>query len=275
MELDENMMMLFEFTDLDPAVGNVDITYFHSGDNGGYYDLMAGSFSQGQSKESTTCGEYISSPANASIPFAMFNNEYMESGILKVSMTFNDPASANTCVRREMTFVNLKYQLVDCSYPSSMPSSTPSNALSSMPPISSEPLSRFTALGNVVGSYYSPNRPFDFGQATNQYAALELLVKSDPGLVPVPFESNGEYLLLQRYVLVLLYLDTNGDMWHGDRWLEDEAGFITCNWSGVDCSLDGSINYLFRTYNTVKREPAICNMISSLTAVFFSKSRQQ
>jgi hypothetical protein len=106
-------------------------------------------------------------------------------------------------------------------------------------------LSRSTALGNVIGSYY-PGGSYDFVEGTNQYAALELLANSDPVLVPVPDESsNSKYLLLQRYVLVLLYLNTNGDM-------KDQAGDVTCNWSGVTCS-DGSLfEDLDRTYSTVK-----------------------
>jgi hypothetical protein len=277
MELDENMRMLFEFHDLDPAVGNVDITYLHSGDNAGYYDLFAGNVSLGQSQESTTCGEYISSPANTSIPFDTFNNEYVESGVLRVAMHFYDPASANDCARRQKTFVNLKYQLVDCSYPSSMPSSTPSGAPSSVPsampsskpssmsfqsskpsaePSSMPSLSRFTALDNAIGSYY-PAGSYDFDEGTSQYAALELLANSDPVLVPVPDDSlNSAYLLRQRYVLLLLYLYTNGDMW-SDAWLKDEAGSETCEWVGVDCSDGGSVDELERTYSTVKTEPVI------------------
>jgi hypothetical protein len=127
-------------------------------------------------------------------------------------------------------------------------------------------------MGNVIGSYYPdyPD-PFDFGQAANQYAALELLANTDPVLVPVPDDSNGEYLLLQRYVLVLLYLDTNGDTWRKGRWLKDEAGNPTCNWSGVSCPDGSSIEGLERTYNTVKTEPVIHNIRSSLTGVLFSK----
>jgi hypothetical protein len=261
MFLDENMMRSFEFPDLDPAVGNVHITYFHSGDDGGYYDLMAGTFNLGRSQNSTTCPEYVRSPANASIPFDVFNNEYVESGKLTVSMTFNDPASANTCKRDTQVYVNLKYQLVDCSYPSSMPSSTPSDAPT--------PLSRLAALRNVLGSSY-PDRPFDFLPATNQYKALELLANSKAVLVPAPDDSNSAYLVLQRYVLLLVYLDTNGDIWDSDgRWLEDP---ITCNWSRVVCPDGSSVGSLNRTYSTVKTEPIICLMSSSLTAVLFSKS---
>jgi hypothetical protein len=147
----------------------------------------------------------------------------------------------------------------------------------------------------VVGSYYL-DRPFDFVPATNQYAALEMLANSDPVLVPVPDDSNStyphlclnkragehiavaansEYLLLQRYVLVLFYLDANGDTLDGAKWLKDQAASMSCNWSGVACSDDSSIYELDRTYNTVKTEPVICNMRSSLTAVIFSKSVRQ
>jgi hypothetical protein len=124
-------------------------------------------------------------------------------------------------------------------------------------------------MGNVIGSYYPDS--FEFGQATNQYAALELLANSDPVLVPVPDDSNGEYLLLQRYVLVLLYLDTNGDAWREGQWLKDEAGNPTCDWSGVSCPDGSSIEGFERTYSTVKTEPVIYNIRSSLTAVYFQK----
>jgi hypothetical protein len=151
-----------------------------------------------------------------------------------------------------------------------------------MPSISTKPsaeaslmptLSRFTALGNVIGSYYSD--PSDFGQAPNQSAALDILANTDPVVVPVPDDLDGEYLLLQRYVLVLLYLYTNGDTWTEGRWLKTEAGDPTCKWSGVSCSDRGSIEGLERTYNTVKTEPVIYNIRSALTAVLFSKSYLQ
>jgi hypothetical protein len=124
------------------------------------------------------------------------------------------------------------------------------------------PLSRFTALGNVIGSYYDSGSPFD-DPTTNQYKALERLVDTDPTVVPVPVpnDSNSEYLLLQRYVLVLLYLNTNTD--------HIQDGVATCDWSRVNCNGGGSITELGGAYNTVKTKPDICIMKSSLTAVFF------
>jgi len=100
---------------------------------------------------------------------------------------------------------------------------------------------RATALAKVISRYY-PDRAFDFDSKTNQYAALELLANSNKDLVPVPDKrdkGDGAYLLLQRYVLVLLYLDTDGDEWEKGKWLDGEADKLTCNWSGVTCS-DGS-----------------------------------
>jgi hypothetical protein len=146
----------------------------------------------------------------------------------------------------------------------------PSSPAPSVMPSNQPTVSRFIALRNVIGSNY-PDRLFDFGPTTKQYAALELLVNSDPGLVPVPVDSNAEYLLLQRYVLVLLCLDTNGDMWNNGKWLKDEAGNPTCSWYGLTCPDGSTIEGLARTYNTVKTEPLICNMRPSLTAVLFSK----
>jgi hypothetical protein len=146
----------------------------------------------------------------------------------------------------------------------------PSSPAPSVMPSNQPTVSRFIALRNVIGSNY-PDRLFDFGPTTKQYAALELLVNSDPSLVPVPVDSNAEYLLLQRYVLVLLCLDTNGDMWNNGKWLKDEAGNPTCSWYGLTCPDGSTIEGLARTYNTVKTEPLICNMRPSLTAVLFSK----
>jgi hypothetical protein len=119
-------------------------------------------------------------------------------------------------------------------------------------PMSEPTRSRFTALGNVIGPNY-PDYLFRFGPTTNEYAALELLANSDPGLVPVPVFNDGTNspsLLLQRYVLVLLYLSTTGDEWTAGRWLQGQAGEMTCDWSGVTCLDGSSIETLDRTYST-------------------------
>ncbi len=117
---------------------------------------------------------------------------------------------------------------------------------------------RFIPLRGVIESYY-PDGSYLFVKDTDQYDALELLANSAPNLVPVPDDSldSNNLLLLQRYVLVLLYLYTNGDMWSEKKWLKDEAGSVTCNWSGVTCPDGSSIESLSRTYSTVKTEPVI------------------
>jgi hypothetical protein len=122
----------------------------------------------------------------------------------------------------------------------------------------------------VIGSYYS-DRTFDFGPETKQYEALERLAESNALLVPVPDDSSdSEYLLLQRYALVLFYLQTKGDKWNNGKWLLNEPKYTTCDWSGITCS-DDKATGLNRTYSTVKTEPVICHMRKTLTAVLFSK----
>jgi hypothetical protein len=127
-------------------------------------------------------------------------------------------------------------------------------------------------LRGVIESYYHGS--YDFVEDTHQHDALELLASRQPNLVPVPDVSfhDSKYLLLQRYVLMVLYLATTGKEWIDDKWLVDQAGLTTCNWSGVTCSDGSSIDILERTYKTVKTESAICDMISSLTSALFSKS---
>jgi hypothetical protein len=134
-------------------------------------------------------------------------------------------------------------------------------------------VSRFFPLRGVIESYY-PDGSYLFVKDTDQYDALELLANSDPNLVPVPDDSldSNNLLLLQRYVLMVLYLATTGNEWNNGKWLEDEAASKTCNWSGVTCSDGSSIDMLDRTCSTVKTEPVICHMRKSLTTVLFSKS---
>jgi hypothetical protein len=110
----------------------------------------------------------------------------------------------------------------------------------------------------LISSNYDSGSPFDL--TTNKYKALKRLNDTDPALVPVPNDLNGEYLLLQRYVLVLLYIITNVDL------IED--GVPTCDWSGVSCTID-TIKDLLCTYSIVQMEPDVCSMKSALTADFF------
>jgi hypothetical protein len=128
----------------------------------------------------------------------------------------------------------------------------------------------------VVASYY-PDSAYVFVEDTDQYDALELLANSDPVLVPVPDDTlDSKYLLLQRYVLVVLYLATTGNDWYNGKWLEDQAGLTTCDWSGVTCSDGNSIDILDGTYSTVKTEAVICPIEShSLLYCFQNSAKQQ
>jgi hypothetical protein len=128
-------------------------------------------------------------------------------------------------------------------------------------------------LRGVIESYY-PDGSYLFVKDTDQYDALELLANSDTILVPDDYLDSNNLLplLLQRYVLMVLYLATTGNEWNNGKWLEEKAASKTCNWSGVTCSDGSSIDMLDRTCSTVKTEPVICHMRQSLTTVLFSKS---
>lgn len=73
-----------------------------------------------------------------------------------------------------------------------------------------------------------------------QQQALLWLVKNDDGLV----QAQDSYCLLQRFVLAVLYISTNGDGWKLDdndaKW---QSSGPVCNWHGVTCE-DRMVNVL-------------------------------
>jgi hypothetical protein len=177
--------------------------------------------------------------------------------------TFGITSSSSKSVPAEMNSRMLKV--------SKPPSSrTFTEMPSEQPTISEQPTSsRFSALGDAIKKNY-PGGSFNFVSTTNQYAALELLANSKEGVPEeVPKDSEGEYLVLQHYVLMLLYLQVDKNKKIGYK-----AGEPPCVWSRVTCSDSGTIEGLDRTYNTVTTEPVICNMRPTLTAVLFSKTSQ-
>jgi hypothetical protein len=106
--LDSNNEIQFEFTGLEPAMGEVVITFFHKGDNSefGNYDLKVDTFSLGESLtgENTPCTDYVESPTRTPVTSATFNNAYLKGGVLKVSMMFNN-FGGNTCPARQFVVV--------------------------------------------------------------------------------------------------------------------------------------------------------------------------
>jgi hypothetical protein len=93
---------------LEPATGEVVITYFHKGDNSefGTYDLNVDMFKLGKTLrgQNTPCTDYVESPTRAPATAATFNNLYLKDRVLKVSMKF-DNLGGNTCPARQNVFV--------------------------------------------------------------------------------------------------------------------------------------------------------------------------
>ncbi len=111
----ENDEILFEFTGLEPAIGNVQITFFHKGDDSvsGTYSLKVGSFTVGDSQtgELMECTDYVVSPTTDPVPDDDFNDLHLNGGgDLKVSMAYDDNGSPNSCTDGQMAYVNLRYQ---------------------------------------------------------------------------------------------------------------------------------------------------------------------
>jgi hypothetical protein len=146
--LDENDQMRFTFTGLEPATGNVIITFFHKGDNsaGSFYGLNVGIFSLmsfSATGENTACTDYVESPTDNPVTDVQFNTDFLEGGVLEVVLTFDpDDQTDNTCTGGQMAYVNLMYE-VATPMPSMQPSSKPSEEPSSRPSIqpSSKPSS--------------------------------------------------------------------------------------------------------------------------------------
>lgn len=96
-----------------------------------------------------------------------------------------------------------------------------------------EPLYRLQLLTNIVGSYF-PENPKGFASTENGKAAMEWLAYNDPAELHMETEP---YIVMQRYCLALLYINTRGIEWlqqiDGDE--ED-----TCNWERLLCSVPGA-----------------------------------
>jgi hypothetical protein len=107
----------FLFTGLEPAIGEVVITYFHKGDNSpsGTYDLKAGSFSLGNSQtgQFTACTVDVASPTTDPVTAAEFNGVYMTGGVLMLSMVYDD-FGGNNCTTGQQAYVRLEYQFAGC-----------------------------------------------------------------------------------------------------------------------------------------------------------------
>jgi hypothetical protein len=110
--LPESNEIQFEFSGLEPATGDVIITYFSTGDDSpnSYYDLKVDAFTLGQSVtgQNTACTDYVESPTTDPVSAGTFNMSYLKNGVLKVSMKFDDFLD-NGCGNGQAAFVSLEY----------------------------------------------------------------------------------------------------------------------------------------------------------------------
>jgi hypothetical protein len=137
MNLDSAGVASFVFTDLELATGNVELTYFHKGDDSpaGYYDLLVEEvFTIGTSEpgDAVACDAFTASPMVLNED--RFNTYFAESdSSLTVSMDYDDDFGGNDCANSKAVYFNLKYQEAGCSVASQEPSSDPVPAPTAKP----------------------------------------------------------------------------------------------------------------------------------------------
>lgn len=72
---------------------------------------------------------------------------------------------------------------------------------------------------------------------TDQYKAFMWMVNVDPS--PVDVNYMRQSTIIQKYIMILIYISTNGKGWN------DQSSYLTdasvCNWRGLTCNDDGEI----------------------------------
>ena len=81
-----------------------------------------------------------------------------------------------------------------------------------------------------------------------QKEALLWLVNDDPANLSVV--DTEPQVLLERFVMILLYLSTEGSSWtYSDNWLSD---LPICEWGGVECNEDGLVTMVYLCKRTLE-----------------------
>lgn len=90
--------------------------------------------------------------------------------------------------------------------------------------------SRFAQLQELLETVSGPDKLRD--DNSHQYAAAKWMAQSDP--TPLDLNSTSPQTIVQEYVIVLLYLATQGEHW------KKQKSFLTatsvCNWEGISCA---------------------------------------
>ncbi len=82
---------------------------------------------------------------------------------------------------------------------------------------------------------------------TNQHKAFEWMAHVDPS--PINVELTPHSIILQKYILTLIYISTNGKGWN------DQMSYLTdanhCDWTGLTCNDDGEIVSVMLEHNNL------------------------
>lgn len=103
-----------------------------------------------------------------------------------------------------------------------------------------------------------------------QVRALDWLASEDRILVKDDLSREDPYALYQRYVLMVLFFATNGELWEGTPWTE-LSDVHECDFPGIDCDRNGQIVGIDRSFGKLRgRLPDEMGSLTQLTSVNFN-----
>lgn len=82
---------------------------------------------------------------------------------------------------------------------------------------------------------------------TNQYKAFMWMARVDPS--PIDVESTPRSMIIQKYIMVLIYISTNGKAWNEQNLYLTEAS--VCDWIGLTCNENGEIVSVVLEHNNL------------------------
>ena len=93
---------------------------------------------------------------------------------------------------------------------------------------------------------------------TSQYKAFMWMARIDPS--PVDLELTPRSIIIQKYIMVLIYISTNGKRWNEQNLYLTEAS--VCDWIGLTCNDNGEIVSIILEHNNL--DGTIVSEIGSL-----------
>jgi Leucine-rich repeat (LRR) protein len=106
-----------------------------------------------------------------------------------------------------------------------------------------------------------------FDTSTDAFQALEWIAIVDSGQLN-PLDMNAISLIVERYVLALLYFATDGPNWFNQT--DYLTGASVCDWKGIDCDLEGVSSINLGENNLSRSLPSELFSLSTLEVIWLN-----